>query len=314
MKLVECVPNISEGQDPAKIQEILEALNLPEVYVLHVDSGAAANRTVITFVTTLENALEVGLSLTEKCITAIDLRTQSGVHPRTGALDVFPIVPLLDTSIDECNIVARELAKQTNEKFGIPTNLYAESARSEERTRLSYFRKNSHIDSDFGKTGSSPKSGSILFGARELMLAYNVSLSCKTTKVASSIAKQIREGGTNSIPGCRALGWYIDEYHCSQVTTNLYQLEKANLGTVFKAVQNLAERYGIEVLGSELIGMIPKSAIASAGELLSPDKTDLIEAAISGLGLDLHHPFNPAERLIGQKLARLSNGKISISL
>ncbi|MCP2520828.1 glutamate formimidoyltransferase [Candidatus Aminicenantes bacterium AC-708-M15] len=338
MKLVECVPNISEGRDKRKIKVIVSEIeNIPGVKLLDIHTSKSANRTVLTFAGGLEEIKEAAFNCIRKALELIDMRFHKGVHPRIGAVDVCPFVPLGETTMDECIRIARELGKRVGEELKIPVYLYEYAANFLYRKNLENIRKGEYEGleeklkdpfwaPDFGPALFNPKSGAIIIGARNILIAYNINLNTKRKEIAHEIALSIRESGgyrrdekgrilRNAknepirIPGklkyVKAIGWYIEEYDRAQVSVNLIDYRKTPLHVVFEEVKKEAEKFRIEVTGSEIIGLVPKEAIINAGKFyLSRNKKKIndekliIQTAIRHLGLNDTIPFDPEKKII----------------
>ena len=335
-KLLECIPNFSEGKDPAIIQAIAEALSsVAGAYLLHQDVGESANRTVMTVAGEPEAVVEAAFRGIQTATELINMETHTGVHPRMGATDVCPLVPLAGLHMEEADMLAKQLAKSVGEELGIPVYLYEESASQPDRTSLASIRKGEYegIPSriftkawkpDFGPQLFHKKAGQTAIGARELMLAYNVNLNTRDAKLAHEIAKDVRESGRKvkgpetgkvikipgSCKGVKAIGWYMKEYELAQVSTNVTRLQQADLLQTFLAISESAEKRGHTVTGSELIGLVPLASMLEAGKYflkdnLSTNEEELILAAVKGLGMDSLAPFHPQERIIELKLAQM---------
>ncbi len=340
MRLIECVPNFSEGRDKSKIDEIAKAIESVEgVKLLNIDPGAATNRTVFTFVGEPEKVEEAAFRAIKKASEIIDMREHKGEHPRLGATDVVPFVPLSGVSMEDCVQVAKRLGKRVGEELQIPVYLYEEAASTPERKSLSYIRKGEYealpeklkeLKPDFGPdeyNESIAKTGATIIGAREFLIAYNVNLNTKDKKLAHEIALNIREQGrlkrdSNGkivrdnngkalrVPGTlkavRAIGWYIDEYGIAQISINLLNYKITPLWKVYEEVRGFAEKMGLLVTGSEVVGLIPKEAILQAGKyyLEKQGKTigiperEIVDIAIKSLGLNSVSEFNPDEKII----------------
>lgn len=327
---VECVPNISEGRNLQVIQSIVEVIEkVPNVYVLHVDSSSDANRSVITFVGSPPSCIEAGFRLAEKALELIDMRKHQGVHPRLGAVDVFPFVPLRNITMEECVVSSKQLAKRIGEELQVPVYLYGESATVPHRRELSSIRAGGYEKlkekladplwhPDFGPSAFIPESGAVIVGARNILIAYNINLNTKDVRIASTIAGHIRESGIKRktpkgeiqrVPGlfkaCKAIGWYLEKYGIAQVSTNLTDFRLTFPHQVYEACRFLAHSMGVEVTGSEVVGLIPLEAILEAGRFFysKQGKSEtaeslLIESAIQGLGLNDLYPFRPEEKIL----------------
>lgn len=303
MKLVECVPNISEGRDKKVIDAIAREVETVEgVRLLDVDPGAATNRTVITFVGPPDNAVEAAFRLIRKAASLIDMKNHFGEHARNGATDVCPFVPLGNTTMAECVELAQRLGKRVGEELGIPVYLYEEAATKAEWKNLAKIRAGEYEalhtklgkeewKPDFGPNEFTPevaKTGATQIGARQFLIAYNINLNTDNTKYARRIGMTIREQGGAVVRDadgkkkrgpdgqflknekglfehCKATGWYIEEYGCAQVTMNLTDFHITPPHIVFDKVCELAEEVGVRVTGSEIVGLVPKEAILAAG-------------------------------------------------
>ena len=300
MKLVECVPNFSEGRDRSVTDAIATAVtSVAGIRLLDVDPGAATNRTVFTFVGPIEAVEAAAFAAIEKAASLIDMRAHKGEHPRIGATDVCPFVPLGDTSMKECIELAKRVARRAGEQLEIPVYLYEEAAVSPARRSLADIRKGEYEGlekklkdvawaPDFGPARFNARSGATVVGAREFLIAYNVNLNTRDRRLANAIAQEIREtgrpkrgndgkilkaadGSTITEPGrsllpcVRATGWYIEEYQQAQVSINLTNFKVTSPHQVFEAVEQEAARLGLRVTGSEIVGLVPLEAIRMAG-------------------------------------------------
>jgi len=299
MRLVECVPNFSEGRDPEKIRAITDAIqSVKGLSLLDVDPGYDTNRTVVTFVGTPEAVLEGAFQGIRKASELLDMREHQGAHARMGATDVCPFIPVSGVSESECIEMAEALGARVASELGIPVYLYEKAARSEARRNLALIRKGEYEglaeklkDSDwapdFGEAVFNPRSGATVIGVREFLIAYNVNLNTKNKKIASDIALSIRqqgrlkrdsegrpvldaEGNKERVPGrlqhCKAVGWTIEEYHCAQVSINLTDYHVTGLHQAFDTVAEEAALRGVRVTGSELVGLLPKQALLDAAD------------------------------------------------
>ncbi len=351
-KIVESVPNISEGQDMDLINEVVKAANsISGAKVLDVDPGAATNRTVITIAGTPDAVMNASFELIKKAGELIDMRKQTGEHPRHGATDVCPFVPVSGVTMDECAELARRLGKRVGEELSIPVYLYEKAASKPEWEKLPNIREGEYeaLPDKLGKPEWTPdfgpnewnervaRTGVCTIGARNFLIAYNVNLNTKDPGIARDIGLTIRDTGRfqrdnnwkfvrdengNKVnqPGklqyCKATGWYIQEYDTAQVTMNLTDLSVTPLHAGYEAVIEEAAKLGTRVTGSEVVGLLPLSAILEAGRFylekqdsgLSsigrqgkttgvPEK-ELIEIAIKSMGLRDVAPFKPEEKII----------------
>lgn len=322
-KLIECVPNFSEGCDRETIEAIVRAAGSARgAYVLHVDSGEAANRTVVTFAGDPESVVEGAYRAVREAAARIDMRRQRGEHPRIGATDVLPLVPVSGVSLAECAGLARGLAERVGGELGIPVYCYEAAASTADRRGLEACRRGEYeglrakLDDpawrpDFGPTAwseSVARSGATVIGARNFLGAVNFNLAATgdreaDLKAAKAIAREVRAatGGRWSLAGVKAIGWWIDEYGFAQVSTNLTDMHATGLGEAFRAVAAAARRLGTEVTGTEVIGLLPEWAVVEATE------ERMVEAAIEALGLDtmrnLGRVFDPDRKIVERVLA-----------
>jgi len=298
MKLVECVPNFSEGRNMDIINAITKEIeSVEEVMLLDVDPGVATNRTVVTFAGSPEKMKIAAFNAIKKAAELIDMSKHRGEHSRIGATDVCPFVPVSEVTMEECVEIAKEVGKRVGEELGIPVYLYEEAAARPERENLANIRqgeyegleeklKDPEWKPDYGEAVFNPRSGATVIGAREFLIAYNVNLNTKDKKIAGEIGKTIREAGKSKkdengkivrdengkavkIPGAlkkvKAVGWYIEEYGQAQVSINLTSYKVTPFHKVFEEVKYQAEKLGTLVTGSELVGLIPKDAMLEAG-------------------------------------------------
>ncbi|XP_006022127.1 formimidoyltransferase-cyclodeaminase isoform X1 [Alligator sinensis] len=320
-KLVECVPNFSEGNNKEVIDAISGAISQTQGCVLlDVDAGPSTNRTVYTFVGTPEDVVKGALRAARVAFQLIDMSRHKGEHPRMGALDVCPFVPVMNVTMEECIHCANLFGKQLSAELGVPVYLYGEAARKESRKSLPAVRageyealpeklKKAEWAPDFGSLTFVPKWGATVTGARKFLIAYNINLLC-TKELAHRIALNIREQGrAQHQPGrlkkVQGLGWYLDEENIAQVSTNLLDFETTALHTVYEEVCKDAQELNLPVVGSQLVGLIPKKAMLAAAEfyikkenLFIVEEEQKIRLVVSRLGLDSLSPFNARERII----------------
>ncbi|MBI5534235.1 MAG: glutamate formimidoyltransferase [Deltaproteobacteria bacterium] len=337
--LVECVPNFSEGRDRAVIDAITAAMrSVPGVTVLDVDPGADTNRTVFTFVAPPDAAVEAAFRAHKVAVERIDMSKHHGEHPRMGAADVTPFVPLQGVTMQDCVQLARRLGERVGKELGVPVYLYEEAATADYRRNLSEIRsgeyegfavkiKDPKWKPDFGPAEFNPKTGAFVIGAREFLVAYNASLNTRDTKLAMEIATKIRESGVlkkdekgnkiigpdgvpERIPGrfkqMKATGWYIDDYGRAQVSMNLTNYKVTSVHAALEGVRDEASKLGLVVTGSELVGLIPKDAMLEAGRYYlkkqgrswGVPERELIHIAILSLGLGELSPFDPKKKII----------------
>jgi len=300
-KLIECVPNFSEGRDLHIIKQITDAIAAVEgVSLLDVDPGASTNRTVVTFVGSPEAAVEAAFRGIQKAAELIDMRKQKGAHPRMGATDVCPFIPVSDVSWDEAIACANQLGKRVGEELKIPIYLYERAAKKPTRANLSVIRageyegffekiKQPAWKPDFGPATFNERAGATVIGARDFLVAYNANLNTKSVRRANSVAFDVRENGRVKtedgtpngkpvldaqgepvrVPGMlkqvKAIGWYVEEYGIAQVSMNLTNIEVTPLHAAFDACAQAAAQRGMRVTGSEVVGMLPKKCLVEAG-------------------------------------------------
>lgn len=299
MQLVECIPNFSEGRTPEVIQAIQRAFtSVPHVWVLHTDVGYDAHRTVFTVVGEISALKKATYRAILVARDLIDMSQHQGEHPRMGACDVCPFVPLGDTSVQSVIELTHQLGKELGQA-GIPVFMYEKSASHPTRKNLAHIRKGEYEslvqrlqDSawkpDYGPSDFQPTFGAMVLGARDFLIAYNVNLESQDVTIAQKIASTIRESN-GGLSGVKAIGWWMEEHQRAQVSTNIVDIHQSGVKQVFDAVRAEAMKYDIEVITSELIGMIPLEVILKAGREISPqvqDEQTLIQTAFKYLGLE----------------------------
>lgn len=316
MQLIECVPNISEGKNPAVISAVCDAVRQGGAALLHCDCNADANRTVLTFAGAPEQVAASAFNCLRAACARIDMRTHHGAHPRLGAVDVCPLIPVRGITLEETAVWADQLARRAAAELALPVYLYETNAASDARKNLADIRRGEYeslpqklraFPPDYGPAEFSPsvqKTGASVIGARHFLLAFNVSLNTRDTAPAKQIAAALREknGGLKTV---KAIGWYMPGYGCAQVSFNLTDYHTAGLAQAFEACQKEAAKYGLEVTGSELIGLAPEEALLNAGRFYAPAQTDsavLLETAVRALGLHRHGPFHPQEKILEYRL------------
>jgi glutamate formiminotransferase / formiminotetrahydrofolate cyclodeaminase len=304
-QLIECVPNFSEGRDMGIIKQITDQIESVEgVRLLDVDPGKATNRTVVTFVGEPEAVLDAAFLAVRKASEIIDMRNHKGEHPRFGATDVCPLVPIRNITMEEVAALARKLGERIGRELGIPVYCYENAALTEERRNLANCRsgeyeglpeklKNPHWKPDFGPAEFTEKvalAGATAVGARDFLVAYNVNLNTTSTRRANAIAFDIREKGRplregnpisgkikkdengndiyvpGSLKACKAIGWYIEEYGIAQISINLTNISITPVHIAFEETCNKAQERGLRATGSELVGLIPLKAVLDAGK------------------------------------------------
>jgi glutamate formiminotransferase / formiminotetrahydrofolate cyclodeaminase len=347
MQLIECVPNFSEGNDLNIIKQITNEIEATEnVKLLNVDPGKATNRTVVTFVGSPEAVVEAALRAIKKAGELIDMSKHKGEHPRMGATDVCPLIPIANISMEETAKYAQQLAKKVGEELQIPVYLYEAAQPKKERNNLSVIRageyegffkkiKQAEWKPDFGPDEFDAKRGGTVIGARDFLVAYNVDLNTTSVRRANAIAFDVREAGRTKIengrsinvPGSlksvKAIGWFIEEYGIAQISMNLTNINITPVHIAFDEVCKKADARGIRVTGSELVGLIPLKAMLDAGKyfLRKQDRSvgvsekELIKIAVKSMGLDELAPFKPEERIIEYMLKDKNDNKlVSMSL
>lgn len=342
-QIVECVPNFSEGRDEVVINQIKsEIASVAAVKLLNIYSGYDTNRTVVTFAGPPDDVVEAAFCSVRVARRLINMAAHHGVHPRMGATDVCPLIPVRGVTMAECVEYASRLAQRIGGELGIPVYLYGEAAMREDRRRLSDIRsgeyeglpekmKRPDFQPDYGPAVFNAPAGATAVGVRDFMLAYNVNLNTTDANIAKEIARTIRESGRIKrdrdgqsvrdadgnpvrVPGrlkfCQADGWYIASFGCAQVTMNLHNIAVTGLHAAFDAVSDEASKFGLHVTGSELIGLAPKQAILDAGvhylrkagKDVKISEAEIIRFAIQSLGLNDISPFDPEMRIIEDRL------------
>lgn len=320
-KIIECVPNFSEGRDQKVIDAISDAIkSVNGVTLLDVDPGKSTNRTVYTFVGDPEAIVEGALAGAKAAYKLIDMRTQHGEHPRMGAMDVCPFVPVANVTMEECVEVSKKFAARAAEELGIPLYLYEHSQTQEYRKKLPQIRKGEYEGlaekikqpewkPDYGPAEFIPTWGATVTGARFFLLAYNVNI-LGTSNQAHRIALNLREIGRGpNEPGrfkeLKGLGWYVDEYNMAQCSFNLNNYNVTSLHQVFEAVKEEAAAIKVGVAGSELVGLVPLEAMLKTAEyyiekeqLFILDEAQKIKLVVDRLGLNSVSQFKPEERII----------------
>jgi len=325
-KVIECVPNFSEGRNLDIIDKIASAVKSTQnVKLLNVEPDKDYNRTVITFAGEPSGVREAAFNAISTASELIDMSRQKGEHPRIGATDVCPIIPVANATMEECVKLADELGRDVGEKLGIPVYLYEDAARSEGRRNIENIRKGEYegleqklrdLVPDYGPVEYNDKirkSGATVIGARFFLIAYNVNLSFDDIRVANEIARKVRESGSmiedetgkkKRVPGMlkyvKAIGVELREYNISQVSMNLTNYKETPIHTAFETVKTQAHEHGVEATGSEVIGLVPKEALVEAGTFYAGNnpEEELIKAAIENLGLSQLNEFEPGNKII----------------
>ena len=351
-RLIECVPNFSEGRNPAILDAIAAAIRgVRGVQLLDIDPGADTNRTVMTLVGTPEDVIEAAFQAIKTAAERIDMRQHSGAHPRMGATDVCPLIPIEGVEVAECVRFAEQLGERVGRELDIPVFLYEHAARCEQRRNLATIRAGEYEGlarkladptwtPDFGGAFNA-RAGATVIGVREFLIAYNVNLNTRDKKIAHDIALSIREAGRlkrdddgntvknpdgtsqrepGLLPFVKAVGWYIDTYKQAQVSINLTNFKVTPPHVVFDAIRAEAEKRGVIVTGSELVGLIPLEALRMAGRhyLLAQGRSpgvseeELVETAVRSLGLDQLGPFDPQQKVIEYRFRPLAGPLASL--
>ena len=344
-QIIECVPNFSEGRDKSVIDQIVKSIAAVEgIKVLDVDPGEATNRTVVTFVGSPEAVLEAAFQGVKCSGEVIDMRKHHGAHPRSGACDVLPLVPVAGITLEECAELARGLAKRIYDELGVPCYCYEAAAFKPERKNLAVCRAGEYealpekIADPARRPDFSPEKyndtvarcGAINVGARNFLVAVNYNLNTTSTRRAMAIAfdvrekgRKMREGGSltgkvlkdadgndiwqpGTLKGCKAIGWYIDEYGIAQVSMNITDINATPLHVAYEEVSRAAAARGLRVTGAEIVGLVPKKVLMDAGKFylekqqrsLGISDDEIMKIAVKSMSLDDLRPFNPHEKVI----------------
>jgi glutamate formiminotransferase/formiminotetrahydrofolate cyclodeaminase len=338
-RIIECVPNFSEGRNPEVIDAIVAAIEKggreevcgkPGVIVLNVDPGYGTNRTVVTFVGSPEAVVEAAFEGVRTAGELIDMRKHEGTHPRSGATDVLPLIPISGISLEECAELARRLAEKIYDELGIPCYCYEAAAYKPMRKNLAVCRAGEYEAlaekiadpdrrPDFGPeeyTETAARCGAINVGARNFLIAVNFNLDTRSAELAHEIACDVREKGRPDQPGtlkgCKAIGWYIEEYGIAQVSMNITDIDTTPLHTAFEEVCRAAQARGLRVTGTEIIGLVPKRALIEAGlhfmgNTEGVSEEDLVKTAIDAMGLDDLKSFEARAKVIEYVIEDKSN-------
>ncbi len=338
-QLIECVPNFSEGRDMSIIKQITNEIESVEgVLLLNVDPGKATNRTVVTFVGAPEAVVQAAFLAIKKAAELIDMSQHKGAHPRMGATDVCPLIPIAHISMEETAEWARRLGAMVGHLLSIPVFLYEAAASKPERKNLAHIRAGEYEGlseklkkpewlPDFGAAVFNPKAGATVIGARDFLVAYNVNLNTTSVRRANSVAFDVREQGriltdekgktlldekdepkrqAGMCKSVKGIGWFIEEYGIAQVSMNLTNINETPLHIAFEACCKSAENRGMRVTGSELVGLIPKRVLIEAGQYFLKkqqrsagiSEEEIIKIAVKTFGLDELSPFDPSKRVI----------------
>ena len=341
-QLIECVPNFSEGNDMNIINQITAEIETVEgVRLLNVDPGKATNRSVVTMVGEPTAVIEAAFRAIKKAGELIDMSKHKGEHPRMGATDVCPLIPIANISMEETAKYAQQLAKKVGTELQLPVYLYEAAQPDKTRNNLSVIRAGEYEGfakkiilpewkPDFGPAVFDAKRGATVIGARDFLVAYNVNLNTTSTRRANAIAFDIREAGRNieengvkinkpgTLKSVKAIGWFIEEYGIAQISINLTNINITPVHIAFDEVCKKATDRGIRVTGSELVGLIPLKAMTDAGKYflqkqkrsIGVSEKELIKIAIKSMGLDELGPFKPEERIIEYMLANKADSKL----
>ncbi len=343
-RIIECVPNFSEGRNKSIIDAIVAAIaSVKGVKVLNVDPGEATNRTVITFVGSPEDVVEAAFQGAAMAKEKIDMRQHHGAHPRSGALDVLPLIPIAGITLEECAELARKLGERLYKELGIPCYCYEAAAFKPERKNLAVCRAGEYEalpekmadperKPDFGGeyNDTVARTGATNVGARNFLVAVNYNLNTTSTRRAMAIAFDVREKGRKAreggkltgkllkdengnqiwtpgtLKGCKAIGWYIDEYGIAQVSMNITDIDATPLHVAFEEVSRAAAARGLRVTGAEIVGLVPKKVLVEAGKFylerqqrsLGIPEEEIIKIAVKSMSLDDLKPFDPREKVI----------------
>lgn len=340
--IIECVPNFSEGNDLNIIKQITDQVETVEgVRLLNVDPGKATNRTVVTFVGNPEAVIEAAFLAIKKAGELIDMSKHKGEHPRMGATDVCPLIPIANISMEETAKFAQRLAERVGKELQIPTYLYEAAQPDKSRNNLSVIRageyegffkkiKQPEWKPDFGPAEFDAKRGGTVIGARDFLVAYNINLNTTSTRRANAIAFDVREAGRNveengvkvnkpgTLKSVKAIGWYIEEYGVAQISMNLTNINTTPVHIAFDEVCKKADARGIRVTGSELVGLVPLKSLTDAGKYFlqkqqrstGVSEKELIKIAVKSMGLDELGPFKPEERVIEYLLKNKADSKL----
>ena len=340
LNLIECVPNFSEGCNIENINAIAGAIrSVDGVRVLHIDRGEAANRTVITFLGRASDVVEAAFRMVRKASELIDMRTHRGEHPRIGATDVLPLIPLKNITLVECAELARALAERIYKELGIPTYCYEASAYLPEHVNLADCRRGEYeglqdkmldpvMRPDFGGeyTEQAARSGATVVGARNFLIAVNFNLNTASREIASAIAARVRASGEvcrdeegrvvrdeegravrrpGLLRGCKAIGWYIEEFGCAQVSMNINDVALCPIHIAYETVCRVASELGVEVTGTELIGLIPEDCMIAAGRHFAAlqgmavlTEEELVSLAVEAMRMDDLCPFDVKQKVL----------------
>ncbi|PWU08405.1 MAG: glutamate formimidoyltransferase [Terriglobia bacterium] len=258
--LVECVPNFSEGRDPAKIDAIVEAVRSAGATVLDRSADHDHHRSVITFAAPADIAGEAAFRAVRQAVSILDLRSHSGVHPRIGAADVVPFVPVHGVTMEDCVRIARQTGRRIWEELGVPVYLYEAAAVRPECRNLAHIRRGDVPEPDFGGPTHHPSAGAVVVGARKFLIAFNVNLKTLDVTIARRIARAVRFS-SGGLPHVKAMGVFLASRNLAQVSMNLTDFEATPIHVVLEEVRRLAAHHGVAIAGTEVIGLVPRKAL-----------------------------------------------------
>lgn len=346
--LIECVPNFSEGRDLAVIRQITDEIeSVTGIKLLDVDPGAATNRTVVTFVGHPDQVIEAAFRAIKKAKSLIDMRGHKGEHPRFGATDVCPLIPISGISMEETASYAHKLAERVGSELNYPVYLYEKAATSPQRQNLAEVRSGEYEGlaqklskpewkPDYGPALFVAETGASAIGARDFLIALNFNLNTTSVRRANAIAFDVRKAGRlvkqkdpqtgleqevrvpGTLKAAKAIGWFIDEYGIAQVSMNLTNISITSVHEAFEAVNASAQQRGMRVSGTEIVGLVPLKVLTDAGKFylrkqersLGVPDSELIKIAVKSLGLDDLKPFNPKEKVIEYQIAEHSKKRL----
>lgn len=346
-RIIECVPNFSEGRDLQVIKGITDKISaVAGVQLLDVDPGAATNRTVVTFAGEPEAVLEAAFQAIKQAKATIDMRYHKGEHPRFGATDVCPLIPISGVTMEECAQWAHQLAERVGRELQYPVYCYESAAASAQRKNLAEVRSGEYEGlerklalpewkPDYGPATFVPETGATAIGARDFLIALNFNLNTTSTRRANAVAFDVREAGRvvkhtqadgtvveerqpGTLKAAKAIGWFIEEYGIAQVSMNLTNISVTSVHTAFDAVVESATRRGMRVTGTEIVGLVPLRVLTEAGKhylhkqqrSAGVSDAELIKIAVKSLGLDDLKPFDPQKKVIEYVLAKPSDSRL----
>lgn len=334
MKIIECVPNFSEGRNQDTFKAISDAINsVSGTKLLNLEPDADYNRVVVTMAGNESSIVDAAFEACKAAASKIDMRNHKGEHPRLGAIDVVPFVPVKNATMDDCVKIAEKFGERVSKELELPVYLYENAARKPDRANLSSIRKGEYEGlaekltdpewkPDFGRAEFNPKLGALVTGARFFLIAYNVNIKSTDVSYSKGIAELLRESGrakrddqgkvikengkTVRIQGrlknFKGMGVSLEKYNITQVSINLTNYEITPLHVAFEEVKKEAERLGVEVDGSEIVGLVPLEALLQAGRFYAEDKNlsedQLVDLAIEKLGLSTLNPFEKNQKII----------------